>query len=417
MSRFALIVTASALLISSVVIATNLPTSSSVPKNFVPKELHTQKSNKAGIAWNNPRLILFKSEDSSWGNEEPVFKANGVSYDRFPVSHLTDPSWVTAGYKIAWIPSNANGNHDLTVQENDPLAVKNMYDFVKAGGFLVVDMADNDGQGSYIAPGPDGKPVGGPSDEEKHKFWNNLPCENFGTITPIGLGHPIFKGLDTSTSNACWTNHGNLFDGQYPLPASAHVLWTQTFDDGPKPIVAEYDIGKGHVFVDTLTKEYWLTNSGKPNERLLSNILNYAVFWAKNCHVYPSRIHCGTPPSFVDSIQTGSTYTPRSYATTVSLPTGCPSVVAKVDGLTLCEKCDNTVPKVQPSYNCQVKVAGNLFNIAKTTPGAHVSWKVTAGGVDKLCGVCMIKIGSAKKVCQSAWTPGTHANCPDNIAP
>jgi hypothetical protein len=411
MSRHTLLIASCALLCSSLAFASNIHTSRSVPKNLTPELpfIHSQKVNAQCST-----AILFKSEQSGWGDEEPVFKANGVTYDLFPIEYLSNPKWVTAGYKIAWIPSNANGNHDLTVQQNKPEALKNMYNFAKAGGFLVVDMADNDGQGSYIAPGPDGKAVGGPSDEEQHKFWTKLPCTNFGTITPIGVGHPIFKGLNTSTSNACWTNHGNLFNAQYPLPPYAHVLWTQTFDDGPKPIVAEYDIGKGHVFVDTLTKEYWLSNSGSPNKRLLSNILNYATFWVNNCKVYPSKIKCGTPASLVDSIQTGSTYTPRSYKASVCLPVGCPSVYAKAVGLTLCEKCDNAVPKVQPSYNCQVSPAGSLFNVKKTTPGAYVSWKVTAGGVDKTCGVCMIKTGGSKVVCRTPWTPGTHPKCPNN---
>jgi hypothetical protein len=363
-----------------------------------------------------PQVILFKSEENWWGSEEPIFQTAGVSYDRFPTSYLSDPTWVTAGYKVAWVPSNGVGTHSITLQQNDPAALKNMYDFAKAGGFLVVDMGDNDLSGSYIAPGPDGSPVGKPDD----KFWTVAPCGKFGKITPAGVGHPIFNGIDPSVDNTfCWTNHGNLVDGPYALPATAKVLWTQTFDDGDKPIVAEYDVGSGHVFIDTVTKEFWMPNSPQVNKGLLNNILNYALSWSPSnpvdCTVTVDKINCGTPVSLKASIQTGSKYTPLSYTASVSLPVGCPVVSPTVVGLTLCEKCDSTVPKVQTSYNCHVTPVGNLFNISKTTPGAYVSWKVNAGGVTKTCGVCTYKTGGSKVVCQSPWTPGAHPTCPDNI--
>ncbi len=388
-----------------------LPLCMSLKTNEIPEDLQKEKLNvqlakdRIGgrkILEDTSKVILFKSYEHWWGDEETVLQNLGISYDRYPFSYLTEPQWVTHGYELAILSSDDNGDPEVLTQQTSSASLQNMYNFGRYGGVLLVNMADNNDLGSFIAPGPDGEPVGNPD----KKFWNNLECTNFGTATVDGMQTSIFDGIDKSSSYACWTNHGNLQDAQYPLPQTSKIFWTQTFDDGEKPIMAEYSVGNGKVLLHTVTLEYWINNAGV-NSVLYSNVVRYLLN-------IDYTIDCGVPVSNIDSIQNLSKYTPKSYKASVI---GHPEIIPVVSGLTLCEKCDNTVPKFQTSYNCQVEINGNTIKVNKATPGSYVSWKVNVNGIIKYCGVCMFKIGSSKKVCgtASAWIPNTHPICPDNV--
>lgn len=383
-----------------------------VPDDWQPVQLGVKGNGGRKFLSGGDKLVLFKSYEHWWGNEEDVLNSMGVVYDRLPVSSLSDSAWVSGGYKVALIASNDGGDTDVTSQEVSPEAQKNMYDFVSKGGYLIVNMGDNDASGSFIAPGPSNTSVGNP----RYTFYNNVPCTNFGNVTKQGSETSIFDGVDITSSQVCWTNHGNLVDAQYELPRSAKVFWTQTFDDGEKPIMAEYGVGCGKVLVHTVTLEFWIAYAGN-NSILFNNVIQYAF---KSHHdendncIKQDDIDCGSPLNKTDSIQFYSKYTPRSYTASVK---GRLDVTPLVIGVSLCEKCDNTVPKKQTSYNCQATVNGSTITISKTTPGAYVSWKVEVQGVTKYCGVCMTKIGSTKKVCGTVaeWYPNTHPICPDNV--
>ena len=167
---------------------------------------------------------------------------------------------------------------DAVTQQNDPVAQENLDDFVRAGGVLILDLANNlgvvTGSPGYLAPGAMGTVAQHPAFDFPSDVKN-------ATLAPAALGadgmlgteddHPIvigpdgLPGTDDDLNNENidlalneFIAHGNLVDG-IMLPPNATYLMTAGFGDPEiqKPILAEYCLDAGLVILDTITKEFF----------------------------------------------------------------------------------------------------------------------------------------------------------------
>jgi hypothetical protein len=234
---------------------------------------------------------VFKDSDAWFGEnrEEATLQAlgrmAGDTYYVHPLSELVNP--IPAAAAVVILPSNGQGLAAATQTQNDPVAQASLGDFVRAGGVLVVDMGDNDTEGSYMAPGAVGSP--------EHRFPEpgddaTLAAEALGSDGLLGTAddHPLVRGPDgvagtaddlnnTNIDMCCFVAHGNVADG-LALPASTIDLMTATFEGVQKPILAEYCLGYGRVIVDTITKEYsGHEPQGTGPSQFLLSLFSYAL--------------------------------------------------------------------------------------------------------------------------------------------
>jgi len=207
-------------------------------------------------------------------------KTLGTDWFIHPISACQ--SGIPAGTAVVLFTSNGFGSSAARAAQNDPACQASLASFVADGGILIVDMGDNDGAGSFMAPGATGAP----------SLVFPSPGQD-ATLTAAAAGHPIVIGPDGAVGGAddldntnidmcCFVAHGNLADG-ITLPGDATVLMTAEFGS-PKPILAEYCLGGGRVILDTITKEFiGHQPPGFGPSRFLTNLLSYALSPAARC--------------------------------------------------------------------------------------------------------------------------------------
>ena len=197
-------------------------------------------------------------------------KILGTDYFIHPMSDLA--VGIPCNTAVVLIPSNSEGSAATAAEENDPKAQANLKSFAKAGGVLIIDMGDNLSSGGYIAPGAKGTP----------DFIFPDPCRDV-TLTHKAFKHPFSKcPIQLNNNNidmecGCSVAHGNLEQG-ITLPCDSTVLMTATFDNIQRAVLAEYCYGRGHVILDTLTKEFICQQpQGTGPSNILVNLFSYAL--------------------------------------------------------------------------------------------------------------------------------------------
>jgi hypothetical protein len=197
-------------------------------------------------------------------------KIQGDDWFVHPIADCQDG--IPPGTSVVVFTSNGEGLPTATEAQNDPACQASLEAFLARQPFqgrenvLIVDMGDNDHEGSFQAPGS----VGAPS------LVFPAPGDN-ATLTPAAKGpdgvlgtnddHPIVKGPDglvgtdddlndRNIDMCCSVAHGNLADG-ITLPGDATPLMTARFGGSKLPILAEYEHRGGLVILDTLTKEFF----------------------------------------------------------------------------------------------------------------------------------------------------------------
>jgi hypothetical protein len=201
----------------------------------------------------------------------------GVDYFIHPITDCQ--SGIPEDTKLVVFPSNAAGLPSASTNQNHRKCQKALEKHLADGGVLLVDMADNDIGGGFVAPGSTGTPTLTLPD----------PCHD-ATLTAESSGHPVVTGpfvwdnenIDV-VGGACSVAHGNLADG-ITLPADATPLMTAEFAEEPRPILAEYCVGAGRVILDTMTKEfYWQNPAGNGPSVFMTNLFSYAMSEAAMC--------------------------------------------------------------------------------------------------------------------------------------
>ncbi|MBW9172497.1 hypothetical protein K2F43_14905 [Clostridium estertheticum] len=197
-------------------------------------------------------------------------KILGTDYFIHPVSDLA--VGIPCNTAVVLIPSNSEGSATSAAEENDPNAQANLKAFVRAGGVLIIDMGDNLLSGGYIAPCAKGTP----------DLIFPDPCRDV-SLTKRALKHPFANcPIQLNNNNidmecGCSVCHGNLEQG-ITLPRDSTVLMTATFDNIQRAVLAEYRIGRGHVILDTLTKEFVCQQpQGTGPSNILVNLFSYAL--------------------------------------------------------------------------------------------------------------------------------------------
>lgn len=202
-------------------------------------------------------------------------KVLGVDYFIHPLADLV--LGIPKDTKVVLISSNSAGSKVAADEENLPIAQRNLECFVRGGGVLIVDMADNLNDGGYYAPGSCGTPkLVFPDFQDGYKLFltNKSYCSPFVNGPTITLTNNNISMV----SNSRWSAHGNLVDG-IKIPKRAEILMTAIFNGVHKPVLAYYYLGKGFVIVDTITKEFIGQNPlGTGPSNIITNLIYYAYY-------------------------------------------------------------------------------------------------------------------------------------------
>ena len=261
-----------------------------------------------------PGSFRIYKNDMNWGlRDEHSLQAIGLmfgtQYIVRPVSDLLNG--VPAGTKVVLMTPNV-GNSFLATQQNSSAIQGQLVAFLRTGGVVMIDMADNlsaAGLG-YRAPGTVGTP----------DYVFPVSCTDVtlaaGAIGDDGVlgtndDHPIVRGPDgvrgtgddlnqqnVDLEFSCSAAHGNLEDG-VSLPPGARVLMTMAFPVAgvlvAKAVMAEYCHEGGRVIVHTFTTGF--PNNG-PSPKLKS-IYAYSL----------SRLATCVPPNEAPVAHAGGPYT------------------------------------------------------------------------------------------------------------
>lgn len=207
-------------------------------------------------------------------------KVLGVDYFIHPINDLL--LGVPENTKVVLIPSNSEGSAVAAKEENDKLVQQNLECFVRCGGVLIVDMADNLVNGGYFAPGSSGTPtLVFPDENASSKLFltPNSYCSTFVNGPTITLTD---NNIDMAPGYK-WSAHGNLSDG-INIPSRSDILMTTLFNGIQKPVLAYYYLGNGFVIVDTITKEFFGQNPpGYGPSNILTNLFYFAYHLSSLC--------------------------------------------------------------------------------------------------------------------------------------
>jgi len=259
-----------------------------------------------GAASVDDAVVRVYQDSIPWGGEnrdratlESLGKIVGVDYFIHPTSDLVNP--IPSDTDVVIITSDGNGVGVGSV--NDAASQNNLDEFVQAGGVLIVDMADNNFDGGFMAPGSIGiadDNFPSPCDDQ------TLTLDMAGDDGTLGTedDHPLVKGPDGTAGTADdWTNdnidmfstcsiaHAHLEAG-ITLPANAVPITTAVFSGEPKIISAEYSLGQGCVIVDTITKEFrtHIPDNGNGPTNFMTNLFAYAMNGACNEQVVAGEL-------------------------------------------------------------------------------------------------------------------------------
>jgi hypothetical protein len=255
----------------------------------------------------DPRRVvrIYKDHDawrsiSDGGRDEASLvsmgKVKGTDFFVHPMSSLA--SGIPAGTRVVIITANSAGNTATSAAQRSDAAQAKLVEFLQSGGTLLVDLADNERDEGYRAPGASGTPI--------YAVPPRPICDD-ATLAPAALGadgvrgtaddHRFVRGPDGIPGNAddlddvridlsnggsleqdpdmtepssptgCSVAHGDLLDhgvdGGITLPSNARVLATATWGTEQRPVLAEYCHAGGRVVVNTLTLGFF---DHKPRE-------------------------------------------------------------------------------------------------------------------------------------------------------
>jgi hypothetical protein len=244
------------------------------------------------MAEESPVFMVYKDFNAWWGDNrdsatlEAMGKTFGTDWFVRPVSDCANG--VPSGVDVVVFTSNSEGFVSTTAAQNDPACQASLEAFLATGGTLIVDMADNDDAGGFVAPGATGTPIYAGNGTEDATIAPN--AKGTDGVLRTADDHPLIKGPDGIAATADdltnsnmdggnWTAHGHLADG-ITLPNNAVRLVTGDFGGVQKPIVAEYNYGGGRVILDTITKEFYTHQpSGFGPSYFLRSLFAYAEIY------------------------------------------------------------------------------------------------------------------------------------------
>jgi hypothetical protein len=217
------------------------------------------------------------------------------------------------------------GNHVLSdyravmlcgVSQLTPAEADQVQTFVKAGGTLMIFLAENIVAENYntvllprhLIPGPLTKLVQAPSDDKPFHFDFN----------PNGVLHPLLKAFAGQTDTGL--EHAEVYgywQADVPMDPQLRVLNWKPAEGShvdpntkPDPAITEHALGQGRVvFISTSANEGWITFTRKPiytelvNE-LLSGSVNVGDGWMNlgvgDCLSVPALVKMTATPTLSD---------------------------------------------------------------------------------------------------------------------
>lgn len=222
------------------------------------------------IPWNNRSNATLLS----------LGKVLGVDYFIHPITDLF--KGVPEKTTVVLISSNSAGNTQAAAEESNEIVQRNLECYVRHGGILIVDMADNLTNGGYLAPGCYGTP---------DLIFPDSAAANEMFLTPESYCNPFVNGPTITLTDDNidmppgyrYSAHGNLEDG-ITIPKRSEKLMTAIFNGVKKPILAYYYLGDGFVIVDTVTKEFIGQNPvGLGPSNILTNLFYFAYYLSTIC--------------------------------------------------------------------------------------------------------------------------------------
>ncbi len=221
------------------------------------------------------RFEIYKDFNAWWGEnkDESILQGDlgfvkGVDYGVQSTAQLANPAAaISADAEVVLITSNSYGYSSTRNNVNSTTSQSKLREFVKAGGVLVVHLADNDYGGGFVAPGI------------KRQSSGMAYALDIRYVAPPN--HPLSMGPDglpgtsddlTNTNiqwrSSRWVHHNWLqfvpsTDPTSPNydPDVSSVTILATTADG-RPLWAEWTMGFGVVIASDLTLEYG--NDGNP---------------------------------------------------------------------------------------------------------------------------------------------------------
>jgi hypothetical protein len=279
----------------------------------------------------------------------------GADFFVHPMSSLA--SGVPEGTRVVIISANSTGDAATSETQRSAEAQEALTSFLRTGGTLLVDLADNEADEGYRAPGSTGtpaysmppKPVCGDATltaaalgpdglagtVDDHRFALG-PDGLAGTADDVGhetidLAHGGISGADRSADptdlvRGCSVAHGNLEDG-FTLPKTAQVLATATWPDGQRAVLAEYCHAGGRVIVNTFSLGYF---GHRPREGAYVPIRSTYVQRSLYAYALSPESYCYPPPAITAprDVYVG---TDAGLCTATNVNLGAPHVVHFAD--------------------------------------------------------------------------------------
>jgi len=240
-------------------------------------------------------IVIYKRYNAWFGEnkDENTLKASPFNFTRdtdyFVRSTADLQSGIPSSTSLIILTSASNGSSPVT-DVNNATAQANLDAWVRAGGWLLAHMGDNEGSGGFLIPG-----MSGPSDGTNGCTGETLAVADHpfirGPDGVLGTGDDLTNTNIDNGGRFCSDNHGALAG---ILPAGAEVLMTEQ-GGSQRPTYATYTHGAGRVVVTTLTIEF-----GSHTQQTLTN-----HFWWTIKSGAPAAAAALVAPSPVFRLQAG----------------------------------------------------------------------------------------------------------------
>lgn len=283
----------------------------------------------------------------------------GADFFVHPMSSLA--SGIPAGTRVVIITANSTGDAATSEAQRGVEAQQALDSFLGRGGTLLLDLADNEADEGYRAPGATGTPsyqmprkpvcsdatlaaaalgadgVAGTADD--HRFVRG-PDGIAGTVDDlddetIDLANGGMTGVDrtadpTELLRGCSVVHGDLEEG-ITLPKNARVLGTATWPDGQRPVLADYCHAGGRVIVNTFSLGYF---GHKPREGASEPIRSTYIQRSLYAYALSPESYCYPSPAITAPPDVNAATDPGA-CTATNVDLGTPHVVHYADPVTV----------------------------------------------------------------------------------
>jgi hypothetical protein len=288
----------------------------------------------------DPRSIvrIYKDHDawrsiSDGGRDEASLvslgKVKGVDFYVHPMASLA--SGIPAGTRAVVITANSAGSAATSIAQRSDESQQKLVEFLRTGGTVLIDLADNEAAEGYRAPGASGTPL--------YEVPPRPVCDD-ATLAAAALGadgiagtaddHRVVRGPDGIAGNAddlddvkidlsnggsdqqdpdmtepsspigCSIAHGDLEDhgdlGGIKLPGNARVLATATWGSEQRAVLAEYCHAGGRVVVNTLTLGYF---DHKPREGTMVPLRMSHIQKSLFAYALSAETYCNAAPTIM----------------------------------------------------------------------------------------------------------------------